>query len=115
MDLGADDMVDAFRRRMTFAQALGAEYIISNASSGRRATSCYPNMARLADCARSMGITIRLENPGDGDDQALDVGAHQETLPAARFQFVGLPLKIKGTTGSPIRAVAIIEDKGGKV
>ena len=40
--------------------------------------------------------------------------AHLETLPAARFQFIGLPLKLKGATGSPIRAVAIIEDKGGK-
>lgn len=27
-----------------------------------------------------------------------------------RFQFIGLPLKIRGGTGSPIRAVAVIED-----
>lgn len=40
--------------------------------------------------------------------------ANLEQLPVARFQFVGLPLKVKGATGSPIRAVAIIEDKGGK-
>ena len=38
--------------------------------------------------------------------------ANLDRLPAFRFQFVGLPLKIKGATGSPIRAVAIIEDKG---
>lgn len=38
--------------------------------------------------------------------------AHLETLPAARFQFIGLPLRIRGATGSPIRAVAVIEDKG---
>lgn len=38
--------------------------------------------------------------------------ANLERLPAARFQFVGLPLKIKGATGSPIRAVGIVEDKG---
>jgi kynurenine formamidase len=29
---------------------------------------------------------------------------------AARFQFVGLPLKIRGANGSPIRAVAIVEE-----
>lgn len=27
-----------------------------------------------------------------------------------RFQFIGLPLKIRGGTGSPIRAVAVLED-----
>lgn len=40
--------------------------------------------------------------------------AHLETLPVAQYQFVGLHLKIKGATGSPIRAVAIIEDKGAQ-
>jgi len=38
--------------------------------------------------------------------------ANLEKLPVPRFQFVGLPLRIKGATGSPIRAVAIIQDKG---
>ncbi len=41
--------------------------------------------------------------------------ANLERLPAARFEFVGLPLKIKGATGSPIRAVGIIHDKGANV
>jgi kynurenine formamidase len=35
-----------------------------------------------------------------------------DRLPVPRFQFVGLPLRIRGATGSPIRAVAIIQDKG---
>ena len=38
--------------------------------------------------------------------------AHLETLPAPRFQFVGVPLRIRGATGSPIRAMAIFEEKG---
>jgi sugar phosphate isomerase/epimerase len=74
MDLGADDAVEAFRRRMLFAQALGARHIISNASSRQREARFYHNMERLADCARSMGITICLENPGDGDDHLVDSG-----------------------------------------
>jgi len=37
-----------------------------------------------------------------------------EQLPVSRFQFVGLPLKVRGATGSPIRAVAILEDKGAR-
>jgi kynurenine formamidase len=32
-----------------------------------------------------------------------------ETVPVHRFQFVGVPLRIKGATGSPIRALAIIQ------
>ena len=35
--------------------------------------------------------------------------SHLETLPGPRFQFVGLPLKIKGATASPIRAIAIFD------
>ncbi len=35
--------------------------------------------------------------------------AHLDALPGARFQFVGVPLRIRGATGSPIRAIAIIE------
>jgi len=38
--------------------------------------------------------------------------ANLDRLPAPRFQFVALPLRIKGAAGSPIRAVAIIGDRG---
>lgn len=38
--------------------------------------------------------------------------AQLETLPASRFQFVGVPLRIRGATGSPIRAIAIFEGEG---
>jgi kynurenine formamidase len=34
---------------------------------------------------------------------------HLQTVPVHRFQFVGVPLRIKGATGSPIRAMAIIQ------
>jgi len=33
----------------------------------------------------------------------------QELLPYKRFRFIALPLKIRGGTGSPVRAVAIVE------
>jgi kynurenine formamidase len=32
-----------------------------------------------------------------------------EQVPVHRFQFVGVPLRIKGATGSPIRAMAILD------
>jgi kynurenine formamidase len=36
--------------------------------------------------------------------------ANLETLPSPRFQFIGLPLRVRGASGSPIRAVGIIEE-----
>lgn len=38
--------------------------------------------------------------------------AHLKNLPGPRFQFVGVPLRIRGATGSPIRAIAIFEGEG---
>jgi len=38
--------------------------------------------------------------------------ANLDRLPGPRFQFVGLPLRIRGATGSPIRAVAIFDKEG---
>jgi kynurenine formamidase len=38
--------------------------------------------------------------------------ANLETLPEARFLFVGVPLRIRGATGSPIRAMAILNGQG---
>ena len=40
--------------------------------------------------------------------------AHLDALQGPRFQFVGVPLRIRGVTGSPIRAIAIFEDEGGR-
>jgi kynurenine formamidase len=37
------------------------------------------------------------------------VNLHQ-LIGRGRFRFIGLPLKIRGGTGSPVRAVAIFED-----
>jgi len=34
----------------------------------------------------------------------------EELIGKGQFQFIGLPLKIKEGTGSPIRAVAILND-----
>ncbi|MFP4270984.1 MAG: hypothetical protein ACLFTL_10515 [Alphaproteobacteria bacterium] len=34
----------------------------------------------------------------------------RELVGKGRFRFIGFPLKIKGGTGSPIRAVAVLDD-----
>jgi len=72
MDLGAEDAVEAFRRRMRFAKAIGAGFIISNASCRSRAKTFFANMEQLADLARVLGMVICLENPGDGEEHVID-------------------------------------------
>jgi kynurenine formamidase len=33
-----------------------------------------------------------------------------ERIGTSKFTFVGVPLKIRGASGSPIRAIAVVED-----
>ena len=72
MDLGADDALDGFRRRLAFAKASGAGLVISNASSRSRERAFFTNMEQLARFAGSLGMIIGLENPGDGEDHLID-------------------------------------------
>ncbi len=40
----------------------------------------------------------------------IELASHAMSAP--RFQFVGVPLKIRGATGSPIRAIALFAEEG---
>jgi len=75
MDLGQPGSVRVFKKRMIFAKAIGADLILSNASSIRLETRLYENMGKLAGFAEELGLTIALENPGDGSDSLLGTGA----------------------------------------
>jgi len=72
MDLGRDDSVDPFKRRMTFAKGIGARIIITNASQRSHEDPFFKNMERLAQFAQSIQLIIALENPGDGEDHIVD-------------------------------------------
>jgi sugar phosphate isomerase/epimerase len=74
MDLGRDDSVDPFKRRMTFAKGIGARIIITNVSHRSHEDSFFKNMERLAQFAQSIQLIIALENPGDGEDHIVDSG-----------------------------------------
>jgi sugar phosphate isomerase/epimerase len=74
MDLGMNDSVDPFKRRMTFAKEIGAGIIITNASQRSQEDSFFKNMERLAKFAQSIQLIIALENPGDGEDHLVDSG-----------------------------------------
>jgi sugar phosphate isomerase/epimerase len=72
MDLGREDSVDIFKRRMIFAKEIGARIIITNASLRSLEASFFENMEKLAQFAQSLPLVIGLENPGDGEDHIVD-------------------------------------------
>jgi len=72
MDMGTEDAVDSFKKRMTFAKEIGARIIITNASTRSQETTFFENMKKLAVFAQSLQLVIGLENPGDGSDHIVD-------------------------------------------
>ncbi len=80
IDLGRADAVDVFRGRMDFARALGARVINTNAAARKWQSRFFENIEVLARHAESIGITIGLENPGDGSDNLLNTAADGPAL-----------------------------------
>jgi sugar phosphate isomerase/epimerase len=72
MDLTKPNAVEIFRRRMEFACMLGADTIITNAAPMVRKTEFMFNIRELGRVAQTLGITIGLENPGDGKANVID-------------------------------------------
>ena len=72
MDLTKKNAVEIFKRRMTFACMLGADTIISNAAPLAKKSEFMSNVRKLGQIAQSAGITIGLENPGDGKANVID-------------------------------------------
>jgi len=66
MDLGGQDAVTAFARRMEFAKAVGAKIVHTKASDRSNKTRFLCNIEALAELAESMDLIIALENPGHG-------------------------------------------------
>ena len=86
VDLSREGIVDIFKKRMTFARQLGAQYIISNAAPLPNKDQFMQNIAQLGQTAAFLDIIIALENPGDGNPNVID-----SAEPAARtIEEIGL-------------------------
>lgn len=72
IDLGRADAVEVFKGRMDFAARLGARVINTNAAARSNAAGFFANIEVLARHAEQLGITIGLENPGDGSDNLIN-------------------------------------------
>lgn len=80
MDLTTKTSVEAFRRRMDFANRVGADIIISNAGPRTGQDQFMRNIGQLAEIASSMGMIIALENPGDGRDNIINYGENAVSI-----------------------------------
>jgi kynurenine formamidase len=80
----------------------GAEWLVAR---GIKALGC--DLA-TPDDPRDMRRPVHLALLGRGIP-IMEHIMYLETVPAHRFQFVGVPLRIKGASGSPIRAMAILD------
>jgi sugar phosphate isomerase/epimerase len=67
LDMGLNDTVGTFQKRMEFAKRLGAGMILTNTSHRENERQFFANMEILARVAAGLQLTIGLENPGDGD------------------------------------------------
>ena len=72
IDLGREDAVEVFRRRMDFAAALGARVINTNAAARTRREQFFRNLPALIRHAEVLDMRIGLENPGDGSDNLIN-------------------------------------------
>ena len=80
IDLGRDDAVDVFTRRMEFAAYLGAKVINTNAAARSNETKFFKNIERLIPLAEQLDLMIGLENPGDGSDNLINVAQDGKVL-----------------------------------
>ncbi len=87
IDLGRADAVDVFKGRMDFAAALGTVVINTNAAVRTSRARFLDNIGPLAEHAASLGLTIGLENPGNGEDNLMNDAAEGLAL----VDMLGLP------------------------
>ena len=93
IDLGRDDAIPVFKGRMDFAAALGAKVIATNAALRSNRDRFLSNIGPLAEHAASLGLTIGLENPGNGEANLFNDAAgglaliEQLGLPAVRLNY----------------------------
>lgn len=75
MDLTKENGVEIFKHRMIFARMLGADTIVTNAAPLAKKEEFLSNITQLGQAAKTIGIKIGLENPGDGKANVIDTAS----------------------------------------
>jgi sugar phosphate isomerase/epimerase len=87
MDLGLPGARASFRRRIDLAGALGARFIHTNTTRRARERDFLAALEALIPKAEAAGVTICLENPGEGADNIVPDG----TAGARLIERIGSP------------------------
>ena len=93
IDLGAAGAADAILRRLDFAAALGARYVVTNASTRRTEAEFWRTIEPAAAAAAERDLVIVLENPSGGSDSILETGrdgaaiVERLDVPSVRLNF----------------------------
>jgi sugar phosphate isomerase/epimerase len=74
LNLGTEEVVEIFKRRIYFAAVLGAQLIISTAASLANEAIFLKNIIPIAERAESYGLKVALENPSTGPEDLFDTG-----------------------------------------
>jgi L-ribulose-5-phosphate 3-epimerase len=80
MNMSLPTSIDKFKRRIDFSKNLGAEYIVSTAGPIANRNEFLQNIRILGEYAGERGITICLENMGDGRPNIIDSALPAITL-----------------------------------
>ncbi|MFN3978873.1 MAG: sugar phosphate isomerase/epimerase family protein [Caldilinea sp.] len=75
MDTSTPESLEPLRRRVEFAAALGASFVATNTGPAHNRAHFFANLAAIAPEAADRGITICIENPGDGIDAIVNDGS----------------------------------------
>ena len=73
-DLGDPAVAAHFERRLEYAAAIGARFVISNAAAPAARPQLVAHLHRLAAQAQELGLIIALENPGNRQTNVVDDG-----------------------------------------
>ena len=75
IDLGYPESLEKIERRIGFCAELGCPRLITNGAASTREGEFYRNMERVVPAAEKAGVTICLENPGNGERNVVNDGA----------------------------------------
>jgi sugar phosphate isomerase/epimerase len=121
MDLGRPGARDAFLRRIDFAAGLDALFVHTNTARASQEQEFLATLEELIPASEAAGLTICLENPGDGDGEvrleqdlaaALPFAAHlhlKEIAPdkRGRWRFVAIGSGVTDYAAIPERIEAL--------
>ena len=68
IDAGAEEAVAQLSRRLRFAAAIGASFVITNTTTRDRRAAFHRHVTAVLPLAESLGVALAFENPGHGSD-----------------------------------------------